>query len=80
VSADIRDNGVHALPPTTVYADRSLSRTSFTLAMLTVAAAIALVLAVVGGYGIISYVISLHAIRLTLGLQPAAVVRMFMSQ
>jgi ABC-type antimicrobial peptide transport system permease subunit len=63
--------------------DRSLSRTSFTLAMLTIAAAIALVLAVVGVYGMISYVISLQAretgIRLTLGLQPATAVRMFMS-
>jgi predicted permease len=143
VSANMHDNGVHALPPTTVYYpvmvsglsstaplfiarsvafairspqagtpaflreveaavwsvnknlaltsvrtmqdayDRSLSRTSFTLAMLTIAAAIALILAVVGVYGMISYVISLHTremgIRLTLGLQPAAAVRMFVS-
>lgn len=63
--------------------DRSLARTSFTLVMLTIAAAIALVLAVVGVYGITSYVISLQAreigIRLTLGLEPAGVVRMFVS-
>jgi predicted permease len=64
--------------------DRSLARTSFTLVMLTIAATMALVLAVVGVYGIISYVISLQTretgIRLTLGLQPAAVVRMFLSR
>jgi predicted permease len=63
--------------------DRSLARTSFTLVMLTIAAAIALVLAVVGVYGIISYVVSLQTretgIRLTLGLQPFAVVRRFVS-
>jgi predicted permease len=63
--------------------DRSLARTSFTLVMLTIAAAMALVLAVVGVYGIIAYAVSLQTretgIRLTLGLQPAAVVRMFVS-
>ncbi|HUE89190.1 MAG TPA: FtsX-like permease family protein [Vicinamibacterales bacterium] len=63
--------------------DRSLSRASFTLAMLMMAAAIALVLAVVGVYGIISYVVSLQThetgIRLALGLEPADVVRMFVS-
>lgn len=63
--------------------DRSMARTSFTLVMLTIAAAIALVLAVVGVYGIVSYVVSLQTrktgIRLTLGLQPSAVIRMFVS-
>jgi predicted permease len=64
--------------------DRSLSRTSFTLVMLTIAAAVALVLAVVGVYGIVSYVVALQTretgIRLALGQQPAAVVRMFVSR
>jgi predicted permease len=143
VSADVHDNGVHELPPPTVYwpvivprfsstaplfiarsvtfairspqagtpgflreveaavwsvnrnlaltsvrtmqdaYDRSLARTSFSLVMLTIAAAVGLVLAIVGVYGIISYVIALQTretgIRLALGLRPGALVRMFVS-
>ncbi len=64
--------------------DRSLARTSFTLAMLTIAAAMALVLAVVGLYGTLSYVVSRNAreigIRLAFGAQPAAVIATFVSR
>ena len=64
--------------------ERSMARTSFALVLLTIAAAVALALAVVGVYGVISFVIAQHTreigIRLTLGSKPAAVVRMFILQ
>jgi predicted permease len=61
--------------------DRSLARTSFTLVMLAIAGAAALVLGVVGLYGVISYAVSQRrreiAIRLALGAPQARVVRTF---
>jgi predicted permease len=61
--------------------DRSLARTSFTLVMIAIAGAAALVLGVVGLYGMISYVVSQRrreiAIRLALGAQQSAVTRSF---
>jgi ABC-type antimicrobial peptide transport system permease subunit len=64
--------------------DRSLARTSFTLVMLVAAAGTALVLGVVGLYGVLAYVIAQRrreiAIRLALGSQQREVTRRFVQQ
>jgi ABC-type antimicrobial peptide transport system permease subunit len=64
--------------------DRSLSRASFTLVMLGIAGAMALVLGVIGIYGVIAYAVSQKrreiGIRLALGAQPREVRRMFLRQ
>ena len=60
---------------------RSMARTSFTLAMLAIAGGMALVLGVVGIYGVMAYAVTQHrreiGIRLALGAAPGDVQRRF---
>jgi predicted permease len=64
--------------------DESMARTSFALVMLAIAAAMALLLGVIGIYGVIAYVVAQRSreisIRLALGAAPAELMRMFVRQ
>jgi len=64
--------------------ERSTARTSFTLVMLAIAAAVAMLLGVVGIYGVVSYTASQRireiGIRMALGARQSQVSRIFLQQ
>jgi predicted permease len=63
---------------------RSMARTSFALVILAIAGSVALLLAIIGIYGVVAYSVAQRrrevGIRLALGAEPAAVKRMFLRQ
>lgn len=64
--------------------DQTMARTSFTMVMLAIAGGMALLLGIVGIYGVIAYAVSQRTremgIRLALGAQPRELRRMFVRQ
>ena len=63
--------------------DKSLARTSFTLVMLAIAGAMALLIGLVGIYGVVSYAVSQRrreiGIRMALGARPNELMRLFLA-
>ena len=64
--------------------DLSMARLTFTMIILSVAAAVTLLLGVIGLYGVIAYIVTLRrrelGVRIALGAQPAAVAAMVTGQ
>jgi predicted permease len=64
--------------------DRASAQTAFTMALIVLAAGVALVLGIIGIYGVVSYVVSQRAgeigVRLALGAEPGRVARMILRQ
>jgi putative ABC transport system permease protein len=62
--------------------DQSMARTSFTLVMLAIAGAMALLLGIIGIYGVIAYAVSQRTreigIRIAVGARPAELLGMFL--
>lgn len=63
---------------------RSIARTSFTVTLLSIAAAMALAVAIIGVYGILAYAVAARrhevGIRLALGAEPGAIRSLFVRQ
>lgn len=81
VDANLPLTDIHTLD---YYLQKSISRTSFTLVMLGIAAGIALLLGIVGLYGVIAYSASQRTreigIRIALGAQRNTITSMFVRQ
>jgi len=64
--------------------DRASAQMAFTMVLLAIAASVALVLGVIGIYGVMSYVVTQRTgeigVRLALGAEPATVSRMIVRQ
>jgi predicted permease len=81
MDANLPLTGVHTM---SYYLDRSMARTSFTLVMLGIAGGMALLLAIVGLYGVVAYSVSQRrrdiGIRMALGAREQQLTRMFLRQ
>ena len=64
--------------------DRSSAQMAFTMVLLVIAAVVALLLGVIGIYGVMSYIVTLRTseigVRLALGAEPHSVVRIIARQ